>query len=179
MDPRELKRILGEGGVREPNPAENAFARRLREGLEDSPLAGRPLRERAKNFFRPAVDTYVASLGGPLPYMRRLRQIDDELAAHEVELELAWRGLASNCRGDPSTFERRWRDRAARWNFLAVNDLIDRHNRYYPAEARLPMDPRTGDFVLVGGEPYWMEPIDERWVLERFPPALELAREAA
>ena len=37
---------------------------------------------------------------------------------------------------------------AERWNFSAVNDLIDRHNRFYPAESRLPMDPRTGDFAL-------------------------------
>jgi hypothetical protein len=26
-----------------------------------------------------------------------------------------------------------------------VNELIDRHNRFYPAESRLPMDPRTRD----------------------------------
>jgi hypothetical protein len=40
-------------------------------------------------------------------------------------------------------------------------------------EARLPMDPRTGDFVKVDGKPYRRRPLDAAWVLERFPPVLE------
>jgi hypothetical protein len=39
------------------------------------------------------------------------------------------------------------------------------------------MDPRTGDFVLVGGERYDRRPLDATWVLERFPS--ELAAVAA
>ena len=27
------------------------------------------------------------------------------------------------------------------------------------------MDPRTGDFALVGGEPYWRRPLDVAWIL--------------
>lgn len=50
-----------------------------------------------------------------------------------------------------------------------MNDLIDRHNRYYPAESRLPMNPRTGDFVRVNGETYTREPLDAAWILSRFP----------
>ena len=50
-----------------------------------------------------------------------------------------------------------------------MNDLIDRHNRWYPVEARLAMNPRTGDFVPVGGRPYRIEPLDAGWVLERIP----------
>ena len=56
-----------------------------------------------------------------------------------------------------------------RWNFSEVNDLIDRHNRWYPVEARLAMDPRTRDYVQVGGRPYRREPLDQAWILERFP----------
>ena len=55
-----------------------------------------------------------------------------------------------------------------------MNDLIDRHNRWYPIEARLPMDPRTGDYVLVNGEPYRRRPLDERWIFERFPAAMNV-----
>ena len=51
-----------------------------------------------------------------------------------------------------------------------MNDLIERHNRWFPAESRLPMDPRRGDFALVNGRDYRLEPLDARWVLERFPP---------
>ena len=125
--------------------------------------------------FRPAVDRYVASLGGPLPYMVRLREIHEETAAHERRLEEAWVALAAEVRGDAALFARRWRAVAARWNFAAVNELIDRHNRYYPAESNLPMDPATGDFVLVGGKPYRKRRLDAEWVLERFPPVLTRA----
>ena len=31
------------------------------------------------------------------------------------------------------------------------------------------MDPRSRDFVKVGGRPYWREPLDAAWILERFP----------
>ena len=32
------------------------------------------------------------------------------------------------------------------------------------------MDPRTRDFVLVGGKPYRIRPLDADWILGRFPP---------
>ena len=51
-----------------------------------------------------------------------------------------------------------------------VNDLIERHNRWYPVEARLAMDPRSRDFVKVGGRDYRREPLDADWVLRHFPP---------
>jgi hypothetical protein len=54
-----------------------------------------------------------------------------------------------------------------------VNDLIERHNRLYPAEARLPMDVRRRDYVLVNGEHYARRPLDARWAFERFPAAPE------
>ena len=152
----------------------------VRETLErDGDLAahaGRPIARRLRNF-RPAVDNYVASLGGPLPYMRRLRAIDDETAAHQEQLAIAWREVAAECGADGRAFSRRWRAVAERWDFYAVNVLIDRHNRNFPAEARLPMDPKTGDFALVGGKPYRREPLDARWILDRFP--AELAAAAA
>ena len=31
------------------------------------------------------------------------------------------------------------------------------------------MDPRTRDFVKVGGRPYRREPLDASWILARFP----------
>jgi hypothetical protein len=58
--------------------------------------------------------------------------------------------------------------------FDDLNDLIERHNRWYPVESRLPMDPRRGDYGLVNGRDYRLEPLDDGWVLERFPAELEL-----
>jgi len=174
---KDREAILGEWGARETSARERAEQTLLDRDLEGSPLRGKPIRGRLRNF-RPAVDRYVASLGGPLPYMRRLREIELETEAHERRLAEAWRELAGSCGGDAAEFTRRWRRVAERWSFAAVNDLIDRHNRWYPAEARLPMDPRSRDFVLVGGKPYRRQPLDADWILERYPPALELARAA-
>jgi hypothetical protein len=33
---------------------------------------------------------------------------------------------------------------AARIDLARLNDLIDKHNRYYPIEANRPIDPRSG-----------------------------------
>jgi hypothetical protein len=169
---KDREAILGEWGIRDQTPRESAEEALLELDLDGSPLNGKPLPRRLRNF-RPAVDRYVASLGGPLPYMLRLREVELESEAHERRLDEARHELAAECAGDAAEFERRWRAAAARWSFSAVNDLIDRHNRWYPTEARLPMDPRSGDFVLVGGKPYRLEPLDACWILERFPPELE------
>lgn len=174
----ERERILGEWGVRDGTVKSQAERRALEEDLEGSPLRGRPLRRRYRNFRQDAA-SYVASLGGPLPYMVRLREIHEQTVAHERWLEAAWLELAAECLGDAAAFERRWRAAAERWNFFEVNDLIERHNRYFPIEARLPMDPKTGDYVLLAGKPYRRRPLDGGWVLERFPPALRRARAAA
>jgi hypothetical protein len=173
VDRRERTEVLGEWGVRDPNPIEREEARRLARDLEGSPLVGRALPHRLRLGTPP--ENYVASLGGPLPYMQRLRQIEDETAEHERRLKRRRLELADECRGDRDRFARRWHELARRWVFDDVNDLIERHNRWFPAEARLPMDPRTGDFVLVGGERYERRPLDAKWILVRFPPELESA----
>ena len=173
MDKRERKRILGEGGVREATPIERADERRLSEDLDGSPLRGQPLRRVLRNF-RPDVAGYVTALGGPRPYMQRLREIERLVERHERDVAVAWATLADEC-PDPVTFARRWREQAHRLRFDEVNDLIERHNRFFPVEARLPMDPRTGDFVRIAGDPYERRPLDAAWVLERYPPDLTLA----
>ncbi|HVW88537.1 MAG TPA: hypothetical protein VHC01_03650 [Gaiellaceae bacterium] len=158
---RRPEDIIGEWGVRDVTPPSAAERSKLDAEAELNPLAGRPLKRRIRRF-RPDPDRYVASLGGPLPYMQRLRQIDDEIEAHTARLEAAYVEHG----GDPAA----WRRLAERWRFDEVNDLIARHNRYYPIEARLAMDPRTRDYVKVGGRPYTREPLDASWILERFPP---------
>jgi len=170
VDRRERERIMRESGVHAGSPPERAAERRLREDLDGSPLRGRPLRRRIRNF-RPAVDSYIASLGGPLPYMQRLREIELRVEEHESRLSRSWQELRATCDGDEGLFARRWRDLAHAWRFDEVNDLIERHNRFFPVEARLAMDPRTGDYVLLGGKRYDRAPLDAGWILERFPAA--------
>ena len=160
MDRRERERILRQGVVLPETPRRRRELAVLREDLVEHPLQGRPLRRRYRNF-TPDSGSYFTSLGGPLPYMARLREIEALVARHERELAERHATAGGTA----------WRQVAESWSFDEVNDLIDRHNRWYPMEARLPMDPQTGDFVLVNGEPYWRRPLDARWVLERFPTA--------
>ncbi len=152
--------ILGEWGVRDVTPHSARERERLEHDRDVNPLAGAPLPRRIRRF-RPEAEAYVASLGGPLPYMRRLRTLDDAIERNLERLRAAYAVYG----GDPA----RWTRIAERWNFVEVNDLIDKHNRWYPIEARLPMDPRSRDFVKVGGADYRRVPLDAAWILERFP----------
>lgn len=158
---------MGQGATRPETPQERREREQLEADLASSPVRGRPLRQRLRNF-RPDPESGVRALGGPTAWMRRLRAIEDAVEQHERQLEEAWRTLAVEL-GDPTEFAAAWRDLAGNWSFARVNELIERHNRYFPAEARLAMDPRTRDFVRVNGRSYLREPLDERWVLARFP----------
>jgi hypothetical protein len=171
VDRRERERILGEHPPRDPTLLERRLADKLEQDLEGSPIRGKPLGRRLRNFSL-AADRYALSLAGPPAHSRRLREIEEEIAAHDVALRVDWEELARQHQGDPAGFTRAWQARAARWRFDAVNELIARHNLFYPVEARLPMDPRTRDFVLVGGKPYRIRPLDADWILGRFPPEL-------
>jgi hypothetical protein len=159
VERREREAIMRQGVTRPETPRDRREGEALEEDMQGNPLAGQPLRRRMRNF-RPAADAQIAALGGPLAWMRRLRAIEHELEVHEQRLAEAY-----SLRESPD----QWRSLAEGWDFSEVNELIERHNRHYPAESRLPMNPRTGDFVLVNGRPYTREPLDADWILTRFP----------
>jgi hypothetical protein len=165
--PEEREALLREDAPRVQTARERRQLEGVGEDLRSSPLRGRRLPLRLRNF-RPAAEGYLASLGGPRPYMQRLREIETLTAEHEHALRAARERLAAEV---PSAeLAPAWIALAEGWSFDEVNDLIARHNRWYPAEARLPMDPRRGDFALVNGKDYRLAELDARWVLERFPP---------
>jgi hypothetical protein len=167
VERRERERIMNQGVVRPETPRERRERELLQLDVQDSPLAGRRIEHRLRNF-TPNPDSYLAALGGPLPYMSRLRAIHAQTVEHERQLDAAWQELRSEI-ADDAAFAGRWHETAQRWSFYEVNELIDRHNRWYPVESRLPMNPQTGDYALVNGEHYRRRPLDATWVLERFP----------
>jgi hypothetical protein len=168
MERREREAIMRQGVTRPETPRDRAQREALEADLLESPLAGKPVRRRLRNF-RPGADAALRALGGPLAWMRRLRTIELLIAAHEERLREEWTELRE-AHADDQEFADAWRALAERWSFADVNDVIERHNRYYPIETRLAMNPRTGDFVPVNGRPYRREPLDAAWILERFPP---------
>jgi hypothetical protein len=160
MKGRRPEDIIGEWGVRDVTPPSQKERRQIEADQDLNPLVGKPLRRRLRNF-SPEADSYLASLGGPLPYMKRLNEIERLTAEHLADLTEAHERL----RDDPEA----WRRLVERWDFTDVNDLIDRHNRWFPTEARLRMDPRTRDYVRIGGRPYQREPLDAAWIRRHFP----------
>jgi hypothetical protein len=168
VEKAERDAILRQGVVLPETPRQRREREALDEELRSPDLRGRRLSVRLTNF-RPLADSYLAAARGPLAYMLRLHDIESKTAEHEERLEDAWQALALECEADEARFAREWLEVAAAWPFDEVNDLIERHNRWYPAESRLPMDPRTGDFALVNGRDYRLSPLDAEWVLERFP----------
>jgi hypothetical protein len=174
MEKAERDLIMRQGVVLPETPRQRRERAALEEDLQTIALTGKPLPIRARHF-RPTADAYLVATRGPLPYMLRLREIEQRIDAHESSLQEGWLRLAEECAGDSTRFRRDWIEVARRQAFDEVNDLIERHNRWYPAESRLPMDPRRGDYALVNGRDYRLPPLDEGWILERFPPDLSLA----
>jgi len=91
----------------------------------------------ARNF-TVTLEDRVRAAAGPPAYVRRLREIED------IEARLVREVLDG---ADPERLDLR-----------RINDLIDRHNRYYPCEANLPMDPRSGRLLERVGRPWTPRP---------------------
>jgi hypothetical protein len=168
VERREREAIMRQGVERAETPRDRAEREVLEEDLRSNPLVGEPLRRRLRNF-RPDATAQLAALGGPLAWMRRLRAIEIAIQLHETQLADAYHALREEHGDDPEGFARAWRELAEEWDFHEVNNLIETHNRHFPAESRLPMNPRTGDFVFVNGRPYTRDPLDADWILSRFP----------
>jgi hypothetical protein len=104
----------------------------------------------------------VRALGGPAAYMRRRRSIEDLAAAMVADIRAARARLAAQMlesrgeRDDDAIDEALLADPPR--TFVRLVELIEAHNRYYPIEANLPIDPRTGELVE-HGRPYRPMPV--------------------
>jgi hypothetical protein len=141
--------------------------RRIERSFEDPEAAAGPLSRRARQTRR-SVEAYLKA-GGVPRYMQRLREIDRERQRARGRLERAYRALEQECGGNREAFAARWHAHAHSVRFDRLNELIEQHNAWYPIEARLPMDPRTRDYVPVRGRSYRRAPAGPKWVLEEFP----------
>jgi hypothetical protein len=145
----------------------NAVERLLSRDLEEVDGVGRPLSRRARQTRR-SVEAYLQAGVRPR-WMERLGEIDAGIAKETRRLERAYAALREEHRGDRQAFAVRWRALARSWSFADVNELIRQHNEWFPIERQLPIDPRTRDYVLVGGRPYRRAELGPEWVLEKFP----------
>ena len=146
------------------SPVERVVERAL---VDESGL-GKPLSHRARTTQR-SVEAYLKT-GVKPRWMERVVEIDEGTAHERRRLDRAYRALQRECGRDRARFAHRWREIVTGWRFdAALNDLIEQHNEWYPVERRLPMNPRTGDYVPVGGRNYRRPVLGPEWALAQFP----------
>src|SRR4051812_16035093 len=115
-----------------------------------------------------ALERYIRGADPPR-WMTRLTEIDRGIAEARVQLRAAYADLRA--RAPAEEFAERWRERLASWRFdPEVNELIRKHNEYYPIERRLPMDVRTRDYRLINGRSYRRPELDAAWAWAELPP---------
>jgi len=141
------------------------------QDLDEQAGKGRPLSSRASQTQR-SIEAYLKAGLRPR-WMERVGEIDAGIARERRHLARAYGALQEECAGDPELFAARWRACARSWPFDELNELIEQHNAWYPIERDLPLNPRTGDYVRVGGRSYRRPVLGPEWVLEQFPPAAD------
>lgn len=94
-----------------------------------------------RNFTIPLAER-IRALGGPPAYVVRKKRIED--LTEKLVMRLVEALDVSDARAEAL---------AEVLDLAPLNQLIDTHNRYYPAEANLPLSPATGE-MLERGEPW-------------------------
>jgi hypothetical protein len=102
---------------------------------------------------------------GPPAYATRKKSIEDLVERHlETLVALYDARLAKAEPPGDDAMTKLLLDKAATFDLVKLNKLIATHNRYYPIEANLPVDFRTGDYLIYGRS--WHP--DEPWTATRF-----------
>ena len=138
------------------------------QDLDEDAGVGRPLSARARQTQR-SIEAYLKAGVRPR-WMERVAEVDAGIARERRRLGKAYLALREECAGDRALFERCWRDLVETWRFdPGLNELIEQHNEWYPIERDLPVNPRTGEYVPVGGRSYRRPLLGRAWALEQFP----------
>ncbi|MBI5535108.1 MAG: hypothetical protein HY898_20445 [Deltaproteobacteria bacterium] len=109
------------------------------------------------NFKVSLADRVRAAAGLPA-HMRRKRRIEDLEGAMVLALKQVLDEAEAEFGVGSQEADEALRERAQELDLGLLNDLIERHNRYYPIEANLPTDVATGK-LMVGSQPWAPEPL--------------------
>ena len=110
--------------------------------------------------------------GGPPRWMERFMSVENGIRREHRRLGRRHAELRERYAQEPARFAFRWREIAHEQRFDALNTLIRAHNTWYPVERDLPMNPRTGEYVLQHGRDFRRPELTAAWVLEQFPDKL-------
>lgn len=103
--------------------------------------------------FRLTTEERVRAASGVPAFIRRRRRIEDLQQALDLELSQLLKEARLEAGDDELLAQQLFETRARELDLRLLNDLIDRHNRFYPIEANLPIDVRTGR-LMSGGKPW-------------------------
>src|SRR4051794_3117343 len=159
---------MSQGQDRSQPPQPPPGERRVARSLDGEDRRGQPIPTEELHRER-SVENYLR--GAVMPrWMERLRDIESGTRRHRSALARDHAWLREQHGDDPERFAREWRALVERRSFEDVNDLVRDHNEWYPVERQLPMDPRTGEYVLIAGRPYTRDELTVEWALAQFPP---------
>jgi hypothetical protein len=118
--------------------------------VKDAPRKIEDLLGPPRNFRLAFEERLRAIVSGVPAYIRRKRLIED-LVDGKVQLlrELKAKG----------TIDADLLAKAEALDLRRINDLVDRHNRYYPVEANLPIDPKSGELLDRGQRWQPLDPV--------------------
>ena len=88
------------------------------------------------------------TIGAPA-YAVRKRKIEDTEERWVAALVALREKLEAKGRTEDE-IARALRDKAATFDYRKLNELVALHNRWYPVEANLPIDWRTGGYLVYG-----------------------------
>jgi hypothetical protein len=115
-----------------------------------------------RNFTLSVNDRVRALTIGAPAYATRKKRIEDLEVTHVRALLALHDQLAAKGRS-AAEIEQALHDKAHGIDLTKMNALIENHNRYYPIEANLPIDYRTGEYTVYGQR--WLP--EEPWTATR------------
>src|ERR687898_622313 len=124
VEKAERDLILRQGVVLPETPRQRRERAALEDDLQTIALTGKPLPVRARHF-RPTAEAYLVATRGPLPYMLRLREIEQRTEAHESMLRAEWLALAEACAAEPARFRSEGLAPAGEGGFREGEEFID------------------------------------------------------
>jgi len=164
--------------VRQKGKHHHIQAMQAEQAAEQNPFKGKRIYIHSTSF-KIGVEEAVKALDGPPAWSVRLKRIEEWAEHTAARARRAWAEMAVAHRDEKTEFALAWKRYVKSVDFGEVNTWIDRHNEYFPIEANLPCDIRTGK-LMWGGKPFEkMGYFTPQWLLESFPPRLDRALECA
>lgn len=159
-------RRFGRGRV--DSPREAAAAARLDREAREGTLAGKPLVLHARPFY---LDTtaYLRAAAGPPAWSTRLARIQRLRADLKERVHSAWNEHVAGAAPQAPEAGMAWSCFVESLDLGPINDLIEKHNAYYPLEAGLRMEWPSGRYLVPRGMEYPMSPVTRESLLSLDP----------